>query len=245
MRLARVQFKLLHLMIAVAVIAGVLVLLETSWGFMVLCGLWSVVLATIFWAHLRHQRTRAFRAFGIASMAVNCSFAWLSVYALNLWGMAGMFLGMLCGMPMILGFGTAWAAAATRRDSVRRRSPFLAWPLVIVLVTLPTTMLFTHWPLRLAFFASRPALDRLADRAAAGQILPYPTRAGLFVVIGWEVDWSTGNVGLIIDPDASGRTGFVRLGPGSKISGPGHIGPLFNLAADWEMVAGWQYQTED
>ncbi len=103
MRLARVQFKLLHLMIAVALIAGGLVLLETPRGFMVFCGLWSLVLATIFWAHLRHQRARAFRAFGIASLAVNCSFAWLSIYALNLWGMAGMFLGMLCGMPMILG----------------------------------------------------------------------------------------------------------------------------------------------
>ena len=62
MRSARLQFKLVHLMIAVGVIAGVLVLLETPQGFLVLCGLWSLVLAAIFWAHFRDQRRRPFRA---------------------------------------------------------------------------------------------------------------------------------------------------------------------------------------
>jgi hypothetical protein len=56
-------------------------------------------------------------------------------------------------------------------------------------------MLFTHWPLRLAFLASQPALDRMADRVAGGQALRGPVRASLFIVIGAAVDPSSGNVG--------------------------------------------------
>jgi hypothetical protein len=106
-------------------------------------------------------------------------------------------------------------------------------------------MLFTHWPLRVAFFASKPALDRLADRVAAGQALRGPVRASLFIVIGAAVDPSSGNVGLIIDPDPSGRSGFVRPGLGPSAT-PGRVtGPFYNLDFDLELFDGWRYQTED
>ncbi len=48
MRLPRVRFTLLQLMITVAVIACILVLLETSRGFLFICILWSFVLVAIF-----------------------------------------------------------------------------------------------------------------------------------------------------------------------------------------------------
>ena len=141
--------------------------------------------------------------------------------------------------------GHRWAVAATRLDAVRRRAPLLAWSLVIVLAILPPMLLFTQSPLRLAFFASRPALDRLADRVAMGESPLYPVRAGFFLIVGSAVDPSNGNVGLIIDPDPSGRSGFVRLRPGSKASGRGHIGPFLNLACEWKMTDDWVLQTED
>jgi hypothetical protein len=107
MRLTRLRFTLLQLMIAVVVIGCFFALLETSGGFLFICILWSLVLSAIFWLLLRGQRRRASLSFGIASFAVNCSCAALSIYGLNMWGMAAMFLFLFCGIPLILGFGAA------------------------------------------------------------------------------------------------------------------------------------------
>ncbi len=52
----------------------------------------------------------------------------------------------------------------------------------------------------------------LADRVAAGQPLTFPRRAGLFPLAGSALDAATGNIGLMIDPNPSGPTGFVREG---------------------------------
>ncbi len=245
MRLSRLRFTLLHLMIAVAVIACFLALWETSGGFLTLCVLLSLLLAAMSYAMLRGQRRLAWWGFGIASVALNCSCFGLSIYAFNMGGAAGMVLGSLCGIPAILGFGTAWAAAATRRETVRRRSPLLAWPLVVVLATLPLTILFTHWPLHLAFLASKSALDRLADRVAAGQAPRRPVRAGLFMVVNSAVDPTSGNIGLITDPDPGGRSGFVRVTPGTSALPSRASGPFYNLNGDLELGGGWRYQNED
>jgi hypothetical protein len=245
MRLTRSRFTILHLMVVVAVIACFLALLVTFGGFVTMCVLFGLLLAAMSCAMLRGYRALALWAFGMASVAVNCSLAGLSIYAFNMWGMVCMALGSLCGVPLILGFGTAWSAAATRRGTVRRRSPLLAWPLVIVLATLPLTMLFTQWPFHLAFLASKPALDRLADRVAAGHAPRRPVRAGLFMVVNSVVDPTTGNVGLVIDPDPSGRSGFVRVSPTPSTS-PGRVtGPFYNLNGDLQLGESWRYQNED
>ena len=73
MRLTRVRFTLLQLMIAVAVIACFLVLLGTSRGFLIICVLWSLALAAMFWGLLRGQRRRAWWCFGIWISILNCS----------------------------------------------------------------------------------------------------------------------------------------------------------------------------
>jgi hypothetical protein len=195
----------------------------------------------------RGRRRRASLGFGIASAMVNGSFATASVYGFNsLWGMLGISLGCLCGIPLILGSGTAWARAAARRDAVRPRSPLVAWPLVIALAALPLTMVFTPWPLRAAFLASKAALDQLADRVADGRAPGRPVRAGLFIVVGTIIDPSTGNIGLIIDPDGSGRSGFVRLGGrGLDVAQSRRIGPFYKLNSDLDLHDGWRYQIED
>ena len=124
-------------------------------------------------------------------------------------------------------------------------SPLPVWSLVIVLVALPLSMLFTPWPLRLAFLASKPALDRLADRVATGQAPSRPVLAGLFIVVNSAVDPTSGNVGLITNPDPSGRSGFVRVSPASSTLPIRAAGPFYNLNYDMEMGGGWRYQNED
>jgi hypothetical protein len=106
-------------------------------------------------------------------------------------------------------------------------------------------MLLTFWPLRLAFLASAPALDGLADRVAAGPGVTSPEWAGLFRVVATEVEPSNGNVGLIIDPDPSGRSGFVRGGasPGLPVGRSG--GPFYDLNLDMRLDDRWRYVCED
>jgi hypothetical protein len=243
--LTRARLKLLHLMIAVGAFASFLVLLKALGGFVIICILWALILTVIFWVLLRGQRRRASCGFGIASLGLNCSLAAFSIYALNMWGTVCMFLGSFCGVPGILGFGMAWAVAATHRGTVRRRSPLVAWPLVIVLASLPLTMLLTHWPLYLAFLASKPPLDRLADQIAAGYVPRGPLRCGLFLVVGCAVDPKTGNVGLITNSDPSGRSGFVRVNLATTTQPRPLSGPFYNLNYDLQMSEKWWYQNED
>jgi hypothetical protein len=121
----------------------------------------------------------------------------------------------------------------------------VAWSLVIVLAALPLTMVFTPWPFRLAFLASKPAHNRLADRVAVGQAPRRQVSAGLFMVVGSIIDPASGNIGLIIDSDPSGRSGFVRFGRGFNMPQERRYGPFYNLDLDLDMYDGWAYQTVD
>src|SRR5690349_17630477 len=97
-------------------------------------------------------------------------------------GVLCMALGSFCGITMVLGFGVAWATAEAQRGVTHRLSILLACLSVPMLAGAPTTMLLTAWPHRLAFLASQPALERLADRVAAGQAPHSPAWAGVYLV---------------------------------------------------------------
>jgi hypothetical protein len=244
MRLPRMTIR--RWMIAVAVVACILTLLESPpAGFVLIWVVCGVVQAHICWERLRGRRRRAAWSFGITSLATSASVASLSIYALNTWGMLGMFLASLCGIPLTLGFGAAWADTSTRPDTATRRSPILAWALVLVLGILPLTILLTSWPFHLAFLASRPAMDRLADRIAGGQRIASPEWAGLFRVVATAVDPSSGNICLVIDLDPSGRSGFVRLGAAPKAPTGRPSGPFYNVYLDLKLCAEWKYECED
>ena len=90
-----------------------------------------------------------------------------------------------------------------------------------------------------------PAMERLADRVGAGQPVTSPEWVGLFRVVGSAVDPSTGNVGLIIDPDPSGRSGFVRVSVGPGIPAGRSNGPFHNLNFDLQLRDRWWYECED
>jgi hypothetical protein len=150
-------------------------------------------------------------------------------------------LGWFMVIPVLVGFGCAWATAASSKTAKPRRPPVLAWALIVIAASAPFASPFSHWPLRLACVISKPILDELADRVAAGDSPVTPRWAGLFRVLGTRLDTDSGNVGLVIDDHPYGLTGLVRRGPGSRH----HFGPFHNLNEDVSLGGGWWFQEED
>ena len=89
---------------------------------------------------------------------------------------------------------------------------------------------------------SRPALERLADRVAAGQVLARPEWAGCFI---WSVRRRSGDrqCGLIVDSDPmpAGRVLFVwaRRPPAET------AGPFYNPDLIHDLGGRWSFQCED
>jgi hypothetical protein len=234
-------------MIAVAAVAGALAAFHSPKAMAVAFGLSYLSLIGGLWWMLRGFRRLSAACFGVMAALSNVSIAAHCTGGPDLYGAVLMFFGWLLTFPIVISAGAAWAGAATRRTARPRRSAWLAWPLVLALGALPLTMIGTRWPFYLAFLASRPALDRLADRAAAGQPVAGPEWAGLFRVVGSAVDPASGNVGLITDPHPAGRSGFVRAGAGA---GPGTpagppVRPFYNLWFDLQLDHLWWYECED
>jgi hypothetical protein len=62
------------------------------------------------------------------------------------------------------------------------------------------------------------------------------------VIVGSTVDPETAIVGLINDPDTSGRTGFERYGArGSR----GAAGAFYNFWSETQLDANWRFAEED
>jgi hypothetical protein len=232
-------------MIAVAVAAGLLAaLLSPIWLF-VAFGLLYLALIGVLWWMFRGFRRLSALSFGVVAALSNTLSAALCIYQLNLGGALLMFLSWFCAFPFVISAGAAWARAATRRTARPRRSPWLAWPLVLVLALSPLSMLLTFWPFRLAFLICRPAMDRMADRVGAGQPVTSPEWVGLFRVVGSAVDPATGTIGLIINQDPSGRSGFVRVSVGASIPAGAPNGPFYNLFFELQLRDRWWYECED
>jgi hypothetical protein len=244
MRLPRLRYTIGRLMAGVAYAAVLLWLLRYADGVPFAVGLGGLTLAFASWAAVRGQRRPASICFVASVIAANGLVVPLCVYQQG-WGWGGVYIGLLGGVPMILGFGTAWAVAAARPDTDQGRPPLASWhPLLTVVLTLsmavtPLTTLWTCWPLRVAFLISRPALERLADRVSAGQAPLFPTRAGLYHIRGAATDPVTGNIALITDANPGGRAGFVRYQPGTP---HGPFSSLFMvISLDWT----WAFEMED
>jgi hypothetical protein len=226
-------------MIVVAAVAGLLAALLSPNGLVIALILLYLALIGVPWWMPRGSRRLSAFCFGVVAVSSNTYIAALGIYRPDLLGTIQMFLGWLVAFPIVISSGAAWASAATRRTARLHRSPFLAWPLALVLGMLPLTMLLTRWPLHLAFLASRPAMDRLADRVAAGQAITSPEWVGLFRVVGSAVDPTSGNVGLILDPNPSGRRGFVRVCSGAVMPPGRPVAPLCNLNFDLQLCDRW------
>ncbi len=225
-----------HLMIGVGLAAAILASyrsFDTPW-FVLVCS--SPVLALVVGLAVRRRPRLAAWTFGVAVVLENALLALISAYLAH--RLAGLLIIVLwaAGLPTALAAGSAWARY--RRPTPRRTGGW-AWAVVVVVVLLPLTIPATLWPLRLAFALSRPALDRLADRVAAGEVIGSPEWAGVYPIVATRRDPTKGNVALLIDADPGGPTGFVRQGgprPGS--------GPMLGLYVV-PLGGPWRYFNDD
>jgi hypothetical protein len=243
MRHPRLQFRIGHLMIAVAAVAVVMVLPPFPRPLVILIVCLSIpCLAAIAarWLLTRGRRRLAARSFWAVATAVNLVVAALCIapdinsiaFALLgpvLWGVA---------LPSMIAIGVAWVLLLSRDPAVPERSREVANYLIFVAAALPFLTLWTLWPLRLAFLVVRPSLDRLANQVAVGSPLGYPTRVGPFRIVAPAVSPVRGYIGLKVDEKGI-HTGFVRIHRGST---PTTHGPFVGVNFDVHLGGGWWYR---
>lgn len=211
MSLPRPQFTIRTGMIAVAATAGLLIALSDWLSRLVLLTFSLVAAFGARWLVCAGHRRAAAVGFWGLGVVFNALLAAACTYP-DYMLVPGLFLACLCiVVPTLAGFGVAWAVLATRDSAIPRRSLSATGLLVFALTVMPLVTVTTLWPLRLAFLASRPSLDLLADRVAANQTITYPQRAGVYWFVNSKVNASSGSVGLMMDPNPSGPTGFVRM----------------------------------
>jgi hypothetical protein len=150
---------------------------------------------------------------------------------------------MVVLFPLIGALGVAWAYLATEANASPQRSPFGAWSLVVILAVMPEVTLATLWPLHLAFLAFRPRLEQLADRVETGLDIHSPLWVGPFRLTASAVDKHMKAVGLFIDPNPNGRTGFVRVR--SETPEGDHFDLLIGTDTNVELGRGWTYRQDD
>ena len=202
----------------------------------------EVPCACFFFFFARRAEKRSARAFAATAIFLNLTSMLISIY-LGTWASAGLVILSILSVSPVLGFGAAWTASRWRTTRSGRLLALGASCLVLALAFGPVSMLVTRWPLYVAFFFSRPSLDQLANRVAAGTATPWPQRAGLIRVVGSTTNPVTQNVGLITDDNSSGRAAFVRVGASANLSISD--GPLFNLSVKEHLGGAWWYQEED
>jgi len=115
------------------------------------------------------------------------------------------------------------------------------WPQIALLAACPlvvASILFTNWPMRLSFAASKPALGRLAEQVAAGQTPSLPTRAGAYVVRAVQIEPVTGGMAVCLwTQPQHGHIGFVWS--------PVGVTPPFNQWTHTRLSSQWHHFGED
>ena len=241
MRWPRVRFKIWNLMIVVAAAAGLLAAALSPIGLFVAFGLAYLALIGVLWWMFHGFRRVSALCFGFVAALSNVATAGLCIYRLSMGGVFLMLLVWLLAFPLVFSAGAAWATTATRREARSQSLPHSGlgrW--------------LSHWasfrsrcssPLgRYAWPSSPPRRLWIAWRIASLPVraCTSPEWAGLFRVVGSTVEPSNGNVGLIIVPDPSGRSGFVRVGalPGVPVgrSGRSLLQPVLGHAIGRQMA---------
>ena len=238
----RARFTILGLMLAIAVVAILLAAAEKLRGVELVLALTFLALLVVQWVLLQDQRQIASIGFWVLAVFANVLYA-IACTAPNFTYFVILFLGWLViVMPAIIRLGMSWANGLTRGKSIPKRTGHPAMLSVIFLALLPIVTLLTYWPLHLAFLIARPGLESVADRVDAGGAVGAPVRVGFFQIVDSAVDPLSGNVGLIINPVRHGRTGLVRVRPGSP---PDTRGPIAGSDLDVVLGGGWRYRQGD
>jgi len=169
---------------------------------------------------------------------------YLNAFHLTMEGMLCVALLNFAALPVVLGSGLTWAIAGLR--GLHKLTGLALVSLACATsVTLPTT----HVGMQVAALFSRPALDKLAERVRAGESIAWPTRAGLFLVVGIRTKGPI--VALLVHKDPAGHSALVQFPAGSRgdadITGVEDLafyGPMYNLNWDVALGSGWRYQDE-
>jgi hypothetical protein len=236
------RFTIRSVMIAVVLVAIPLALPD-GWG-IVIAALSLAYLSVIGagWMIYRGWRRQAAVSFWTVAASSNALYAGCCI-APDYYLLIFLLLGwMVIIFPAIIAFGAAWAILASRPGAFPRRSGEVYGLVVFLLASLPVLTLGTLWPLRMAFVAARPTLERLADQVAAGQTVNFPQQAGPFRLVKSAVDPVSGHIALMTDPNTSGPKGFVRVRPASPSS---LAGPIVGSNLDVGLGGEWDYRDED
>jgi len=226
-------------MIAVMVVAGLFALPSTWSVFLIAIACPSLALLGAQWQLSRGYRRLAALCFGIAGLLANLMYVACCIRPIS-FALTALVIGLVFVVPTILSFGVAWATMATRESALPQRASRTAWPTVIVLAVMPLITVCTLWPFHLFFLAAKPTMELLADRAAAGNALRGPQWVGPYRLLESNVDSATGDVKLLIEPNPSHPSGFVRFGPRT----PKHT-EAEELNLDLHLGGRWWYQEED
>ena len=202
-------------MILVAVSAGFSWLYRSvnlyAFFVLIIYGVLIASLSALPFSRFRNDRRAAFRGMMLAWSLEFLAMAALGVYVLRFSGIVYKMLVSTLFLPVVVASGVAWAIAATSSEATSRRSPWTAWPLAVALIVVPVSMMFSHWPVQVAFLASRPALNRLADRIESGESLDHPEWAGAFLIRKIsDIDAGPGNIALVILNDSTRHTRLIR-----------------------------------
>lgn len=141
--------------------------------------------------------------------------------------------------PLALVAGLAWTFQNTAKDLAAAR----VWHrrrlvMTLVCIALIVSVAMTMWPLRVTFYLSQPALERLAARVEAGDALTFPQRAGLFQV--WRAERGANTSFLWLDPDRSYGVGFLHT------TGKGRLpNALMGLCGSRTLSEGWEFRWND
>jgi hypothetical protein len=253
MRVPRMTTR--RMMVAVAIAAGLLSLQRLMSAIVVEAGLLTPpdaarlsllapVVPCLAWALARRLVSRGHRrlaACGFAALAIliNVSYAAVCSFT-SQWCQAALLVGWLfLVLPTLANLGAAWTALATRDDAHPRRSPRRAWLAVVALTAMPMVTILSLWPIRLSFLIARPALERLADRASAGEEVGEPRWAGPFRIVSSFVEPTMGGVVLVIEPYLSPSALFVRVD--RRIPVENHFVPFSGMRGDVPLGWGWWY----
>lgn len=224
-----------HLLVLVALCALAFWIVRLA-GLLGILLLADLAAAAVVWAFLRRSPTVAvLYVFVTGVLAVLLPIA-LTICYPGILGEIFTVLALAILLPLLVGAALAWSlAAADRPRTLARLSLGLACALS------PLATLATDWPLRVAFLASRPSFEHLADRLTLGLPTPFPSRAGCFLVRSATLYPSTGHISFDIASTPAAFSGFVRRSP----SNPNTPGPIVNLSDRIIVADGWSYETSD
>jgi hypothetical protein len=229
-------------MIVIVVVAGLLALPSVWAVFVILVSIPCFLLIGARWVALGSEQGPVALGFAIVTIAINALYTGCCLEP-DMYVLLPLCLGWaVIALPLIVGLGTAWITLASRADVLPRRFRRPAGFSVFVLAMLPFLTILTMWPLRVAFLAARPGLESLADQVAAGKAVNFPQQVGLFRIEGSAFKPPSGNIGLMIDPNPAGSTGFVRTRP---VPRPVGRDPIIGSNLYVELGWGWSYREED